>query len=126
MRIAFGVQGEAGAAVKHFDFDSLRICHGQAPQWTGIPDDLTVSAGGSIEWKVSGVDPDGDALVLWLTSAPDFVLQSPGQYSPEENNWSTLLTITPKADEKTGEYPATVEVSDSCLRQQHKFIVTVK
>jgi hypothetical protein len=125
LRIAFGMTGKNASDGCSLSIDSVRICHGLSPEWTAVPDDMTIQAGDKLEWKVSALDPDSDSPTIWVKTAPDFVQHSSTQFSESAQTWNMILGIDPKPTEKPGDYPVELLVSDGCLKQAHTFVVTV-
>lgn len=119
MRIAFGITGTALQTIEQFDIDSLRICPGRSPQFTAVPNNLTISPGAAQEWPIAGADPDGQPLAFWLVSGPDFVNVSPLSSS------TASLFVAPAPGESSGAYPARLAVSDGCLAQFHTFSISI-
>lgn len=125
LRLAFGISTDTPGYVHSLSIDSVRICHGLSPEFTAVPDDLTVQAGDMLDWKISAHDPDTNSPIIWVKTAPDFVEHESVQFSAETQTWNMLMSIVPKPNEKPGDYPVELQVSDGCLKQTHTFVVTV-
>ncbi len=78
----------------------------RAPEWTSVPDAATGNEGSSIEFSVSGIDPDSDNLTI--TYSGDGI--PPECLTDNGNGTASFSWQTAGGDE--GEYTATFTISD--------------